>query len=305
MSTGSKWLLGCGIGCGVVILIGVLVGVGGFLFLRGTMDSFNEAVETREALETAHGTVADFVPWPEGPIPADRVAAFLAVRDSLGQVRQEITESLAFFPELEKRLEAEETSTWEKIRLGLKAGREGLGLGGVLGRYYETRNKALLARDMGMGEYTYIYCLAYFSWLGHSPYDAPEGEHLHIQTEDREDFSWEDEHGDWEETAEETRVLMRRVARQLAGMLANQLAALDSLPESQIDPDWHRQLQREVERLEEHPGSMPWTEGLPERIAASLAPYRTRLEETYSKEANVFALSITHKGKGGLRIGAD
>ena len=42
--SGKKWLIGCGVGCGAVILLGILLSVGGSLYLMGP---FNKAVDAQ------------------------------------------------------------------------------------------------------------------------------------------------------------------------------------------------------------------------------------------------------------------
>ena len=42
-------------------------------------------------------------------------------------------------------------------------------VGRDFGDYITRRNKVLLANEMGLGEYTWIYVTTYHSWLGHEP----------------------------------------------------------------------------------------------------------------------------------------
>ena len=67
-SNSSKWLTGCGIGCGVIILICILIGVVGYFAIRGTVEEFKEAEASQEYLEERFGKVEDFAPDPSGEI---------------------------------------------------------------------------------------------------------------------------------------------------------------------------------------------------------------------------------------------
>lgn len=287
MSTGSKWLLGCGIGCGVIVLIVALLGFGGFMFFRNTVHSFDQAGETRDALDEVYGPVEDFVPWPDGAIPPARLEAFLAVRDSLAASRQAFERALDYFPEAEARMKEEGTSTWQKIRLGLQMGRRGVGVGETVARHFVDRNRALLAHGMGVGEYTWLYTLAYYSWLDHSPTDAPERTEVKFGEEEDAELTWDDEGAD----EPELRQRQRRISRQTLAMLENQLAALDSLPAAEVEPDWRDEVEREIARMRDQPGRMPWQDEVPVQMAASLEPYRDRLEAAYSRATNPFELS--------------
>jgi hypothetical protein len=287
MSTGSKWLLGCGIGCGLVVLIFAMLGVGGFLFFRNTMESFELAGETRDRLDEAHGPAEDFVPWLDGAVPAERVEAFLAVRDSLEESRREFESTLDYLPEAERRMKEEGASTWEKIRMGLRLGQRGLGMGETIGEHFVARNRALLAHGMGVGEYTWLYAVAYYSFLGHSPADAHEKAEVRFGGDDDDaEFSWEDDDHD----RRELRNRQRRIWRQTLSMLENQLAELDSLPRGRVDPAWRAEVQAEISRMLDEPGRVPWQDDLPPQMAASLEPYRDRLEATYSRVTNPFEL---------------
>jgi hypothetical protein len=306
-STGQKWLLGCGIGCGVVLLISILLGVGGFFFFRNTFHGFQEAIQTRQELEERFGTADTYAPPPSGAIYPDRMAIFLNVRSATDTLRQQIAATFDTFEQTEHELESDEVSGWEKLRIGLHLGRRGISLGSQIGDFYRARNGALLAGSMGLGEYTYIYVLAYYDFLGHSPAEGPVSEHIHVRIEDDggESAPW-----DADDDAD-IRAQRRRVARELLSMLHNELARLEAagmparlpgaeniaLPDSQ---EWHRTLSAEISRLEQGPGSLPWREGLPAQITASLAPYRERLQETYSAATN--SLELARNREEGVSI---
>jgi hypothetical protein len=146
------------------------------------------------------------------------------------------------------------------------------GLGSIIspmGEYVTLRNRALLDRQMGLGEYIYIYSLAYYSWLGGSPGDGPEiraGERIF----------------DGEDSTFGSRQVRRRYRRYIRDLLRNQLDAMGSSGSE----EWRRMLEAEVRDVEENPGHIPWQQGLPPDMESALEPFRSRFESTYHKTTN-------------------
>lgn len=276
-SKGMSWFFGCLIGCGGLAVLGVVVvGGGGWLLMRDTMGGFKQAVETRDELEREFGDVDDFVPPADGAVAPERMEAFLAVREDTHAARQAIVEFFEGLPMSEA--EAEEL---ENQPLGKKLGAvfnistSALGFGGDLGDFYKTRNEAFGRHGIGLGEYTYIYALAYYSWLGKSPDDGPG---------DEDDFKADVGGGS------------RHLRRHLRAMLGNQLQALEG-QDAELSPT-AAALAAELEKLEEDRRRIPWEDGLPAAIAASFEPFRERLEASYVAAANPFELSrIRQQGR--------
>ncbi len=292
---GTKWLLGCGIGCAAVILIGILLGTGSFLFFRETFRGFDHAVDARRDLTEQFGPEADFVPPLDGAIPADRMEAFLAVRDSLALFRERIDASFDAFSRVEEEIEEEE-SVVRKILKGLAVGKRGVGFGGDIGRFFAARNQALLEVGMGLGEYTYIFVLAYYSYLGHTPSDGPEDSDLKVEfegdlyTRDRQEQEWSGRDG-----------TSRRVRRDFLAMMYN---LLDSLPPeggSAAADTWRATVAEEISALEADRRRMVWQDGLPPALEASLRPYRDELIASYRPAVNVFELARNRKTGWSIR----
>jgi hypothetical protein len=270
----SKWLVGCGIGCGAIVLIVIALIVGSTIFLRGMVESFESAVEIREVLDERFGEVGSFVPPADGAIPADRMEKFLTVRDATADAREGIERLFRSIPmTIEQQRELEEQSFWGKLSTALKIGKDAMGLGPGMGDLFDARNRTLVEQGMGMGEYTYIYVLAYYSYLGHSPEDGPDAE----------------TDGDVEIDLGST--FSRRVHRDLVQMMKNQLAAL---PEG-TEPAWRAALEAEIAVLEPRHRRQPWADGLPGPVLASLEPHRERLLASWSAAANPFELARNKK----------
>jgi hypothetical protein len=273
-STAAKWVIGCGVGCGVVLLlvVGIFVALG--LFVRGSVKEFGTAERTRHELEERFGDPEDFTPWPAGAIPADRIEAFLSVRAATAESRAALVEAFAAIPMSEEEAQQlEDAPTREKISTVFNITKSAFGLVPAMGGFFDARNSSLLEEGMSLGEYEYLYTLIYYSWLRHSPDDGPQ-----------------DEEGGGEVDLSAPGV-DRRVRRELAAMLRNQLQAA-----SEDDPSGFRErLAAEVEAVERDSRRLPWSDGPPEVTAASLEPFRERLEQAYDPASNPFELTISEQ----------
>ena len=49
-TTGQKWLIGCGIGCGVIVLVGVMLATGTCVLVKGVVEEFEEVKAGHDAL---------------------------------------------------------------------------------------------------------------------------------------------------------------------------------------------------------------------------------------------------------------
>ena len=142
---------------------------------------------------------------------------------------------------------------------------------------------------MGLGEYSYIYVLAYYSWMGRSPADGPP---FRLVGDSREVRGWDEEH--WGKVDEfdvrEDRMerMLRTVNRQVLPMLRNQLADLDAAG------PWRQALEAEIAAMEADPLRLPWADGVPEVIERSLAPFHDRLDQSYSEQCNALEFGMSH-----------
>ena len=287
-STTSKWLIGCGIGCGAVILIIVALIGGSYFLMRDTMKGFKESAAADKQLDEKYGATDGFTPWPDGAIPPARMEVFLSVREATQPSREQIVKAFSALPTDKaeiKKLKSQ--SAMEKLSSVLKIGKSAFGLGSTLGTFFKERNEAMLSSEMGMGEYTYIYAIAYYGGMKHSPSDGPEGPGGPLADDD--------EHSDQDPAARvQRRVRHRtsaiRVHDDVSKMLSNQLASLKEGAIPGAPADWRQALAKEIAAMEDDTMRMPWKEGLPPHIAASLEAYRPRLEATYTPITNEFEL---------------
>jgi hypothetical protein len=285
MSNAKRWLKGCGIGCGFLLLLAGLIATGGYYLIRQAIDRAEQIETVTDKVRELHGELGDFRPDPSGVIPEERIEAFLSVREEMAPVREEMESALALLSETEReKLPRSPTGLLGRLwdwGLGLMTMEAGTRLVPQLFRFVESRAEAMLAAGMGPGEYAYIYALAYYSWLGKSPADGPD---FRLVGSD-------DESGQQDRDAFDTRELRREqvltdLNRVLLVMLRSQLAALDEAAADDQQRAWRRRLADEIAALEQNSYRVPWRDGLPEPIEGSLRPFRQRLSASYSALCN-------------------
>ncbi|HDQ46150.1 MAG TPA: hypothetical protein ENN17_11755 [bacterium] len=282
--TTKKVMIGCGIGCGVILMLFVLLCGTGFFLVKDTVKSFEETGTTMRAIEERYGRIEDYCPPADGRIPADRIETFLSVRENTADSRSLMEEGVEELSRDFKDVRETGSPFW-KI-LGLV--RKGFGALPGLAEYYTRRNEALLDAGMGPGEYTYLYITAYYAFLGYHPGDGPDfplfGYH------DTGDFDWDDADPEKNERLRTERAdqIILRVRRLSLGWLDCQLKSFKA--SGQTGTGWQRTLVREMDALELDRRRLVWADGLPGVIRQSLEPFRDRLAASYSPLLNPFEI---------------
>jgi len=277
----KHWVMGCGIGCGIILLLVIALFVAGGMWVKDMTEEFEGAVDLRAQLEERFGARGEFTPPADGAIPADRMQAFLAIREATAAPRTAMVDFFESLPDTQaeaEALEAQEGMQKAKSIFGIVG--SALGFGKQIGVFFEVRNRALLASDMGMGEYTYLYVLVYRSWLGHDDTENVDEDKININGLDRGSD--------------------RELNRDLMRMLSNQLAALSE----DADPEWRQTLIAELAAMEQDRDRLPWQDSVPAATAASLEPYRDLLESSYSPTANGFEL-LRNRKRGHMSFTTD
>jgi len=296
MAKPSGCLKGGALGCGGLFLLGLLF-VGGSLV--GINSLANRAVNLRESLERDLPDQWSFTPRSDGTIPSDRLEPFLEVRRRLMSFCPEFTELAARMKGMDdhvrelEELESNDEATSEDLLAFLgRAGRIGggmLGVGRRLGEFSVARNETLLAQEMGLGEYTWIYVIAYYSWLGQEPTDFTLGRAGHPRIfRDR--------------VMDNVREMMSRqslemMGRQLIEMetgLAGSGGRAAGDTEAQLD-----RLRAELAAMDRDPLRLPFEDGLPMELRRSLEPFRTELESAYCAATSELDFMRTEKGRMG------
>ena len=270
--TSSKVLTGCGIGCLLAIVLIVGFGWMGYRWARLAADAVESVGQSEARLEEKFGQVRDFRPPVDGRLPADRLEAFLVVRESLAAQRAALEEAISGLAQDEGE---------SGMTGGLRTARAGAWMAPRALDFARARNESLLSVGMGFGEYTWVYWLIYDAWLG-NPADAST---LHDIMAERatSDGSVQMHFGGGMEPER----ISWRLRRDITAMLRN----LEEDLAADNEPSGLRELVSvELQTLEADPARIPWEDGLPEEFAVGLEPYRERLEATYSPATNPFEL---------------
>ena len=168
----KKWLVGCGLGCAGAIVLSVVVPLGFGLFLSRPLD---DAVKSQKALAAACGDREAWVP-PAAPPAPGRLDDFLAVRAAVMPLCPRFQAVAADVQRMEALDRREgKPPAGEVLKDVARVGNSLMGMVVDIGRLNDARNEALLARRMGLGEYTWLYVLAYHAWLGNPVVDTTEG----------------------------------------------------------------------------------------------------------------------------------
>jgi len=279
---GKKWLLGCGIGCGLIVLIFAGIGTVGFFGVKKFADRAEKIEETFDRMEAEYGRPRDFVPDIDGRIPPERMEVFLAVRDEMRGVQQEVS---GLFLTLDGEGDA---GVIDKIKAGMK-------FIPSLFIFIEERNNIMLNQGMGVGEYQYIYSLAYYGFLGKDPSDGPGFTVVSDDEHEGDGWRWNVDTEDEEDVVEKREVEVRRfVNRVQSQVVQNQLEALESAGyvEDLDFETWRAELAAEAAAMDRESLRLLWEEGLPDQIRESLEPFRIRLDETYDEMTSILEMGL-------------
>jgi hypothetical protein len=250
------------IGCVVLIVLAVV-----FPIVLGVMmmSPFNRAVDARIDIEQRFGPQEAFVPPPTGAPTVERLEAFLEVRRALSVTCADFGHMEEQVRELESLDDQEEVSRLAVMKQALSTSKSMMGMGPLIGNFFEIRNQTLLDTEMGLGEFTYLYVLAYREQI----LDPPEDLQLLGP-----------------------RAVNRRVRRALVAMLENQLQVLR---DSEAAADEIAALEIEIAALEEDSARIPWQEGIPQAITDALAPYREELDTLHCPATAPLELMLNEK----------
>ncbi len=264
---------GCGISCGVIALLFLVLVGGGAWFARQMGQEYKVVEETETALLDAFAVEGGWTPAP-GLVPAeDRLAVFVTVRQRTDEWRRKLDQGIGEFA-AERAKGGGVGGLWRSMRSGSD-------LGLMYAGFWSARNRILLEEGMGPAEYTWLYGLAYQAWLGHDAaagvgaFDVSRGQGLRVEVEVGQ-----------ADPAHEARV-------RLHELLVPLLTGAEAGGEGGVTA---AALVDEQLRLETDPTRVPWQDNLPAVIGAAFAPHRAALEATWSEAVNPLELMFDLEG---------
>jgi hypothetical protein len=78
-------------------------------------------------------------------------------------------------------------------------------------------------------------------------------------------------------------------------MLHNQLVRLEEREAAVMPEEWRQALAAEIKAMETDKNRLPWQDGVPAVIEASLKPFKERLEASYSAMTNPLELAVEQR----------
>jgi hypothetical protein len=260
----KKWgcLKSTAVGCGAVIVLAVALPL---VLAMMMMAPFQNAIDDRAAIDEQYGTQESFVPPASGAPEPARIEVFLSVRRSLAPISSDIEEAEKQVARLESIEDQDNVTTRQALRQAFATSRSMLGVGPLIGRFYEVRNNSLLEAEMGLGEFTYLFVTAYHQRL----FEPPRESQLFGPGP-----------------------VNPRVREAVRLMLQNQLEALESGGAESTAID---EVRAEVEAMNADRSRLPWQDGLPRVVADAYEPYQGRLDALYFPAAAPLELMINEK----------
>ena len=229
------------------------------------MGPFKRAVDDRRVIEEQFGPQEAYVPPASGVPSADRIEVFLGIRRTFSEPCADLTQAEKQMQKMDTFDDQDEIDRMEVMKEAFSLTKSMMGVGPVLGHFYETRNQNLLDAGMGLGEFTYIFAVAYSDRL----LDEPEGEQLFGPT-----------------------ATNRRVRKALLSMFENQLEVLRSEGGEEADV---QALEAEIAAMQADDRRIPWQDGIPQAITDALATYRAELDELYCPALAPLELMINER----------
>ncbi len=276
----NKWLVGLGIGCGGVVVIIIVLVIGGYLFVRNATQGFRESDELMKSVTAKYGRAEDYCPDPAGAVPAGRLETFVAVREAAAPARAKVEESLEALMKTRDEAGARDRSPGTVFQ----AMKTGIGMVPQISDYFKARAQALLDKGMGAGEYDYLYVIAYYSWLKKTPMD---GAGFQFRGPGRDATDPDDQ----DALAVSKDMRLMHIHRLVLPMLQCQLAKLGPAGKAGTGEKWRDGLAAEVKAMEADRYRLPWQDGVPAEIDASLRPFRDRLEAAFGRMADLFEVA--------------
>lgn len=259
----KKFMIGCGIVVGAILLISI---VSSWIFvrsLRNQLPKIDALHEQEEQLVTRYGKLDEYTPQLNGRIAPDRMELYLSIRESLPENTHLFVDALDEVSQQEK--EIHEAKGLEKLKQGLRMAKSGVGVARVTMMYLSARDSLLLVNEMSPGEYLYLTVVGAVCDLQWSP--------PRCRTEGAESNSTSDS-----VKPGRTRASFGQIYRRQLENALRDLRGRESLSEDQ--QEWMKALEAALEHGRIGDERVPFEGDLPASLKESIEPYRARLQAT-------------------------
>ncbi len=243
------------------------LGAGAWYFLL----PIQQAKQLENSVSERFGWATQYAPPADGVIQPDRLERFVRVREAVQpncRVFQNIMDNVIKIETIESDPNLPAS---EKVSEGFDSFKSMFSAAPAFLEFMDARNSALLAEEMGLGEYIYIYIAAYAGQLALEPQGIYAGQ--------------------------EEAYLSPRARKEFTQILGNQLAALQSANyDQEAAADIIAGLEAEIAALADGSHASPWPDGIPSKTHQSLEPFRDRIEPLYCE--GIVRVEILQKNKG-------
>lgn len=239
----------------------------GIYFMLAPM---RESKNMEQALIDQYGWANEYTPPGDGSLMPERLERFIRVRQAVRPECIEYQTILDAIIELDNSAADEDMPGGKKLVRGFGNMINVISAPATLLDFLEARNAALLAEEMGLGEYLYIYMTAYGEQLA--------GESVSRYSDMKEAY------------------INPRARNEFMQILGNQMAALEAIEPAVYHQEVKAGLRTEIAGLADGSHLSPWPDGPPAPIEESLAPYREQLTDLYC--AGIVQIELTEKNRG-------
>jgi hypothetical protein len=229
-----------------------------------------ETKRMEQTLIERYGWANEYIPAIDGSISPQRMEKFLHVRKMVQPGCLDYQAILDDLIDLETIETNQDLSSTEKVTQGIRGAINVFSSPSKFLKFLEVRNRTLLAEEMGLGEYIYIYVAVY-------------GEQL-AQASDSVYSGMEDAY------------ISPRARNEFVMILKNQLAVLDAAGPEASNARLTTELREEIEALKNGSHTSPWPNGPTGRTRESLAPYHEQLVELYC--SGIVKIELQQKNRG-------
>jgi hypothetical protein len=239
---------------------------GGYVLLAPVRQS----KQLEQTLIDQYGWANHYLPPIDGSIKPDRIEAFVRIREAMQPSCAVFQDILNKISTLESIEEDEEMPAGEKASKSISGFKSMISAAPKFLEFMDRRNTSLLAEEMGLGEYVYLYLSAY-------------GEQLANEA-----------NSEYAEMSEA--YVSQRIRDEYSRILGNLVTAAQANGSDASSEGLISDLQAEITALNNGSRSSPWPGGPPDRTHASLAPYQQQLAGLYC--AGIVKIELMQKNRG-------
>lgn len=229
-----------------------------------------ESKRLEQTLIDRYDWANNYTPPVDGSISPRRLEKFIRVRKAVQPNCADYQGILNDLISLESIEANEELSPVSKFSKGIGGAINIFSASPKFLEFLEVRNRSLLAEEMGLGEYIYLYLAAYGVQL------ANESDSVYSDMDDA--------------------YISPRARDEFVQILGNQLAALEVAGSKVSNRSLAAELKGEIAALKSGEHASPWPNGPTDPTRDSLTPYREQLESLYC--SGIVNIELQQKNRG-------